>query len=276
MKIYLDVLIITNAVITIVYIKCISKITHYDISKLRAGISSIIGGVASLLVIAQSDSFIKSALIAIIKIAVSSLIVLIAFKVNSIKKFIRYIFLYFFMNLIFTGICFIIWQAVGSSIIYIKNFTVYFNISLLHMTVATILIYCIISIYEWLLYKKFSLSESYKAIYSIGDYQLELPAISDSGNRLCDPFTATPVVIFCCNELYDHFNLDNDRVHLHAGFRLTPCSTISGESVIPITSKGKVTITDSRKNSKVVKCCVGITRNENQKARAIFNPDLLS
>ena len=71
MKIYLDVLIITNAVITIVYIKCISKITHYDVSRLRAGISSIIGGVASLLVIAQSDSFIKSALIAIIKIAVS-------------------------------------------------------------------------------------------------------------------------------------------------------------------------------------------------------------
>lgn len=144
------------------------------------------------------------------------------------------------------------------------------------MTVATILIYCIISAYEWLLRRKYNASESYRAIYSIGNYQLELPAIADSGNKLCDPFTAVPVVIFCCNELYDHFNLDNDRLHLQAGFRLTPCTTINGESFIPITSKGNVTITDSHKNAKSIKCCIGIIRNEKQKAKAIFNPSLLS
>ena len=276
MKIYLDVLIITNAVITMIYIQCICKLTHSRISKIRQFVCSSIGGISSLIVILNSNGFFRSVLITTAKLAVAGLIVLIAFNINSIKAFIKYIFLYFLMNIVFSGVCLLVWNITESKIIYVKNFTVYFNISLLHMVIAAILIYGIISVYEWILRRKFNCSESYRATYSIGEYELELPAISDSGNKLCDPFTGTPIVIFSCNERFEHFNLDNEKLYPQGGFRLAPYSTISGNSFIPITSKGNVKITDSQDNVKLVKCCIGITRNDNQKARAVFNPCLLS
>ena len=133
-----------------------------------------------------------------------------------------------------------------------------------------------ISAYEWILRQKMNVTESYRAIYSIGDYEIELPAIADSGNKLCDTFTDTPVVIFCCSELFDHFNLDNEKLYLQSGFRLTPYTTIKGKSVIPITSKGNVIITDSKNNTKAIECCIGVTRSDNIKAKAIFNPCLLT
>ncbi|MGN0601450.1 MAG: sigma-E processing peptidase SpoIIGA [Oscillospiraceae bacterium] len=276
MKIYLDVLIITNSIITLIYIQCICKITHIKISRIRLLLSSAFGGIASLIVILNNEGFIKSALITTLKLLIAGIIILIAFNIKSFKLSLKYIFLYFLMDIVFSGICLIIWQTTKSKIIYVKNYTVYFSISLLHMTVAAILIYGIISVYEWILRRKFNKAEKYKAIYSIGDYEIELKAIADSGNKLCDPFTGIPVVIFCCNELFEHFNLDNEKLFLQSGFRLTPYSTVSGKSVIPITSKGTVKILDGNNNVKNIRCCVGITRNNNQQARAIFNPCLIT
>lgn len=275
LRIYLDILVITNAVITMIYIKCISKITHTYVKNLRLFLGSSLGGIASIIVVMNNSGFLRSALITTAKLAIAGTIVLISFKCRSLKNAIKYMFMYFLMDIIFSGICLIIWETTESSIIFVKNYTVYFNISLLHMIAAVILIYAFISVYEWILRCKMNAAESYKAVYTIGDYEVEIPAIADSGNKLCDTFTGTPVVIFCCSELYEHFNLDNEKLYLQSGFRLTPYTTIKEKSVIPITSKGNVKIIDSRNNIKSIKCCVGITRSDDRKAQAIFNPYIL-
>lgn len=275
MRIYLDILIITNAVITMIYIKCISKITHTYISNTRLFLGSTIGGISSIIVILNSSGFVRSALITTGKFLIEALIIVVTFKCRSFKATVRYVFMYFLMDIVFSGICLIIWETTKSSVIFVKNYTVYFNISLIHMIIAVILIYVMISAYEWILRQRMNVTENYRAIYSIGDYEIELPAIADSGNKLCDTFTGTPVVIFCCSELFEHFNLDNEKLYLQSGFRLTPYTTIKGKSVIPITSKGNVKIADSKNNIKNVKCCIGVTRSDNRKAKAIFNPCLL-
>ena len=81
-------------------------------------------------------------------------------------------------------------------------------------------------------------------------------------------------MIFYSNELYEHFipygNTDNFN-----GFRLCPYNTINGNGLLPVTSKGSVTIIDEDKNQKEVRCCVGIAKSKENKSRAIFNPTLL-
>lgn len=275
MKIYLDVLIITNCIMTIVYLQCISRITHTAISKNRMVISSLTGGIASLIVAVNANGFLQSFAVTIVKFLLIALIVFIAFKLKKAKDFAKYIFLYFFIELIFAGISLLLWQITGSRIIYVRNYTVYFDISLIQLVIAAIVIYLIISVYEWILRYKFSPSEKFRATYSIGNYSIELPAIADTGNRLCDAFTGMPIVIFYSGELYEHFNLDNEKLYPLGGFRIAPYSTVSGNSVMPITSKGTVTITDSSGNSKPVKCCVGVIHSGKNKSRAIFNPTLL-
>ncbi|MGN1114858.1 MAG: sigma-E processing peptidase SpoIIGA [Oscillospiraceae bacterium] len=275
LKIYIDTLIITNAVITLIYIQCICKITHISISRIRILLSSAIGGISSLILLINISGFIISSVITIAKLLIIAVITFSAFNYRKLKDAVKYIFLYFLMDIIFSGICFLIWQTTGTKIIYVRNFTVYVNISLLQMIAAVIFIYIIISIYEWLTRVKFSKTESYKAVYSVGNYSIELKAVADSGNKLCDSFTGMPVVIFSSDELYDHYNLDNDNCYIQSGFRLTPYSTINGSGLIAVTSKGNVTIIDSKKNTKNIKCCIGITRSNSQKAKAIFNPSLL-
>ncbi|MBQ9375822.1 MAG: sigma-E processing peptidase SpoIIGA [Ruminococcus sp.] len=275
MKIYLDVLIITNCITTLVFLSSISRITHRNSSKLRTTLSSLIGGISSLIVVLNPHGFLQSVAITIIKLLLITLIVFIAFNLKSIKALAKYIFLYFFIELVFAGISLLLWQITDSKIIYIKNYTVYFDISLIYLVIATIVIYAIISLYEWLLWIKFNKVEKYKATYTIGNYEIKLPAIADTGNKLYDLFTGTPIVVFCSAELYEHFNLDNVSQYSIAGFRLSPYSTVSGDSVIPITSKGSVTISDSSGNKAPVKCCVGVIHNGKNKSRAIFNPCLL-
>ena len=275
LKIYLDVLVITNCILNLIILQCVCKITHTKISHLRLFLSSFIGGISSLLVIVNPNGMIKSIAVTILKILLIGVIIVTAFGLLNAKRFIRYIFLYFFINLIFAGISLLLWQITDSSIIYIKNYTVYFDISLLHLVAAAIIIYIVITVYEWILRRKNNSDENYRAKYSVGNYEIEMPAIADSGNKLCDSFTGTPVVIFYCSELYEHFNLENENQYALGGFRVTPFSTVSGNGVIPITSKGNVVITDSGGNSKCIKCCTGILKNENNKSRAIFNPCLL-
>lgn len=275
MKIYLDVLIITNCVMTLIFLSCISRLTHSATSRVRLVLSSCIGGIASLIVAVNTNGFFQSVCVTLVKFLLIGLIVFTAFDLRTPARLLKYIFLYFFCELVFAGVSLLIWEMTDSRIIYVKNYTVYFDISLIYLVVATILIYVILSVYEWLRTYRFSAYERYKAVYTIGNYAVELPAVADTGNNLHDAFTGVPIIIFFSAELFEHFNLDCPEKYTLESFRIAPYSTIGGNGILPVTSKGNVTISDSKGNSKQVKCCVGILHSGKDKSRAIFNPCLL-
>ncbi len=276
MKIYLDVLIFTNAVITFMYLCGLSKVTHSKISRKRLFFASFFGGCSAIIVAIESTNLIQAFSITIIKLISVLITVTIAFKRSGIKKLIRYFLLYICLNILFAGCSLLIWEMTDSKIIYIKNFTIYFDISLMSIIVATILAYIVITIYDLITSKAFSKSASYKVKYSIGEYEIILPAIADSGNSLCDSFTGIPIVVFYCNELYDHFNLDYENQMSLNGFRLVPISTVNGDGLISVTSKGNTSVIDESEFSKELRCYVGIARSGNNESRAIFNPCLLT
>lgn len=275
MKIYLDVLFITNSIITLMYLSGLCKITHTKISRLRMILGCVFGGISSLIVVVQSQTFFQAFLITIAKLILILLTILIAFNWNGFKKLIRYFFLYIIMNALFAGCSIFLWQITGSKIIYIKNYTVYFNISLLSIIIATIIAYVFITIYDLITSRSFNKSQKYKVKYCIGNYEIILSAIADSGNVLCDSFTGAPVVVMYSNELYAHFNLDYENHNNLNGFRLIPYSTINGDGLLSVTTKGKLYVIDENDFEKEIKCYVGITRSDNNKSRAIFNPCLL-
>ena len=275
MKIYIDVLFITNAAVTLMFLLGLNKITHSPLKRLRAAASCIFSGISSLLVIAEPENFLQSFIITAVKILSVFITIAIAFKWNGFLHLIKFFLLYLAMNLVFAGCCFMLWEITGSRIIYIKNYTVYFDISLISIAVSTIAAYIIISVYDLITTRSFRKNIIYKAKYSVGDYEVVIPAVSDSGNILCDSFTGIPVIVFYCDELYEHFNLDYDNYFTVNGFRLIPYSTVNGRSLMPVTSKGKVEIISGNNFTKEVKCYVGIVKSDNNRSSAIFNPSLL-
>ena len=98
--------------------------------------------------------------------------------------------------------------------------------------------------------------------------------MADTGNKLCDAFTGLPIIIFCCDEMYEHYGLDDKETGIRMGFRLTPYNTLSGPGLMAVTPKGTVKLTDDNGMEKEVRCMVGITCS-NGSSRAIFDPAVL-
>ncbi len=274
MKIYLDILLITNAIVTLIYLHCIGRIIHKKISVKRELICCTVGGTGALIAIPESENFFEALLITAAKLGVITLIVIIGFSPDSLSEYIKDIFLYILMEVVLGGCCFLLINITHRKILYMKNYVVYFDVSLLEIAVGCAMAYIAVSIYERVQRRKTDSGVKYRASYSLGKYEISMPAICDSGNCLCDTFTGESVVIFCCDELYEHFNLDRPEQMAFYGFRAVPYKTINGMGIINVTSKGSVTIT-GKDRQKTVRCCVGILPSDNG-AKAIFNPILLT
>lgn len=274
MVIYIDLLAVTNAVAAIIYLETLGLIVHRQISCLRLFFACVIGGAFSLIILMNGNTYPRAILITLLKFAGVVLTLAVSFKFKSVKEFFSYLALYLTVRLIYLGLTLVFWQLSKTKIIYVKNYTFYFNISLSKLVLSVAGAYAAISLWEFISRQCADKSDSYSAVYNIGDYIVKLPAVADSGNKLCDSFTGIPVVIFYCSEMYSHFRLDECYDNLN-GFRLIPFSTVNGGGLIPVTQKGTVTIIDEKENKRQVKCCVGILNSENQTARAIFNPALI-
>lgn len=274
MKIYLDVLMITNSIITLLYLQCICRIVHQKTDVRREIAACVIGGAGSLIAIAESSSFLGALAITLAKLGLITAVILTAFRPVNFEAFAKRLFLYILTELIFGGCCFMLVNLTRKEILCIRNYTVYFDVSLLEIAVCCALVYMLISVYETVQRKRADSARRYRIQYSVGKYEISMPAIADTGNKLCDSFTGAPVVVLCCDEMYRRYNLDRSEQLGFYGFRPLPYSTINGTGLIYVTSKGRTKIT-GRNFCKEIDCCVGIVPEDGHGSRAIFNPCVL-
>lgn len=275
MKIYADVLIITNCIVNMIYLMTTAKLTHRRTGTIRLFLGSLFGGMLSLLIGADGSTYTRALIITLIKFTGVALTLLIGLKFSSAGSYLRCLAVFAAVRAAYTGLIIVYWQFSESKKIYVRNYTTYFDISLLKLAVAVISAYLMLSLYDIIIRHFRKQSHKYEAVYRSGGYEVRLPAVADTGNTLCDSFTGLPVVIFCCNDMYRHFELDDFERSAIKGFRLTPYKTIDGSGLIAVTSKGDVTIHDEKGRDRIIRCCIGIKKTESRLSRAIFSPDLL-
>lgn len=274
MKIYVDVLIITNAIVTLIFLQCIQKIMHEQTNVKREAAASAIGGAGSLIAAIESESFLGALALTLAKGGIIWLIIITAFGRKNFIAAAKRFFLYILCELIFGGVCLLIVDMTHKKIVMIKNYTIYFDVSLLQIAVCCLLVYAIISIYETVQRVRAANAQTYHATYSLGNLSVTLPAVADSGNKLCDSFTGEPVVIFRSDELYCRYDLDCPEKLAFYGFHPAPYSTLNGGGIVYVTSKGKVEIS-SNSGTKRINCSVGIIPSGPKTQCAVFDPRLL-
>lgn len=208
MKIYIDILLVTNAIMTLIMLEAAGRICHKVISPLRLLTACSVGGLSSLVMAIDSRGYFTAVLIVVIKLVSAVFSVLIAFGCKDPWQLLRYFIIYSAVNAVFTGIVVTLWQISGSKVIFFRNLTVYFDISLFKLALACGITYGLLCLYENITRRCFNRAAKYEAIYENGGFIVKVPAICDSGNRLCDSFTGTPVVVFCCDRLFYHYDLD--------------------------------------------------------------------
>lgn len=274
MKIYVDMLFLTNLLLTVGFISCCGRLTHEKLATRRLALGGMIGGLGSMILLVNTESFLEALAVTVIKLLIIGALLWSAFHPRELKRLLKLMLIYLSLELLFGGACLVIWEATGCRVIIYKNYTPYLDIPLWLLCGCIIVCSAVVRAFEALAMQREIAAASYRIRYIYGDSEITMPAVCDTGNMLEDVFSGAPVVVFSCGELYRQLGLDSGDGLYIRGFHLIPYSTVEGQRLMPVTSKGRVLILDGEGLEKEVNCSAGILDSEGP-PRAIFNPRLL-
>ena len=132
---------------------------------------------------------------ALLKVALGIMLVLVAFPWHGKGVFIKTAALFIAVNFIFAGVMMALWFFVAPVDMYYRNGVVYFNISALTLAVSTVAAYLAVRFIGWILDRRVPKNAIRTVSITLNGKEVLLNAFDDSGNRLTDPFTGTPVII---------------------------------------------------------------------------------
>ncbi len=253
MTIYVDVLILTNVYITYFFIKSVMLISHKKYTALKTISASLIGGISSLQIFI-SDNLLIGLCLKLFSLFIISLIL----SGLSIKALLDTAAKLIMVNLLFIGMCILIWRLLGRAV-YIIGVTVYFDISLIMLVVVTAVTYAVFWIYDYISFRLCA-KKGAKVEIKTENVSVSLDGISDTGNSLYDFFSQKSVIICCSEELEAAFK--------NKLYKLLPYSTINGSGLIKVYTPTCVHI-----DNRQVDVNIAITKLD--EAKAIFNPNIL-
>lgn len=235
--IYADVLVTVNFIVNYFLLRACAAITGHSFRTWRLIISSLIGGIFSIVIFIDN---INVPLNMLIKSVLFTVMVLTAFGAKNIKSFLKNCASFALVNFGFAGIMFALCTSVVPNAAIYKNGIVYFDISLVTLTVSAIICYCVLSIISRLTKSKVPQKSIYEIKIHYNNETANGKALFDSGNTLCDCFSGRPVII-AEKEFVRTLFPDDDLTSLR-NFRLIPYSTINNGGALPAFMADKVEI----------------------------------
>lgn len=199
MTIYLDIVFFENVLLNYIIMTSTALLSKSKIQYFKILFASIIGGVFSIV-----NYFIELKTNLIIKVLISILMILIAFRETSYIKFIKQLAIFYLVSFTFGGIAFmLIFFIEPQNVIYTDGHLV--GIYPIEMTVLSgILGFIIVKIVS-----KINKSKA-EMIFDLEIYYREksciVKSLVDSGNLLKEPISKFDVIIVEKNSLIDFFD----------------------------------------------------------------------
>lgn len=264
--IYVDVLVCVNFFITFLLLEISSKFAKKEANTVRFIIASFIGGIYSLIIFVDN---LPGILLEISKLLSCAVIIAVAFKFSRLTQYIKLIGIYYFSSVVFLGITMLLCFVLKLKFVAVNNSVIYFNLSAPAIILSAIIAYTvsglIIKIYNRTLSKK----EIYILVIEQDGCVYNLSAFLDTGNRLREPFSDTPIIIVDSAKL--PVNIDSVKT------RFVPVSTVSGRTMLKAFKPDKI-ILKSGNSSEVIENAYVALSNDlcDNKFSAILNYDILS
>ena len=211
MKVYIDVLVMENIVMNYLILLLTAKFMRHKPSHLRLFLGALAG--AAYVVVLLLMPNLKVYCTTLAKFALSLLIVAIAFSPAKPALFIKTLAVFYVSTFIFAGAAFAFLYLnqtggfVRNGIVYIwnsKGTTLFF-------AVATVGI--IIRIFWDIVQQRISKEKLLMPLkIAFGNGTIELFALVDTGNSLCDPLTNSPVVVVEFNAIKNILPMEIQRI----------------------------------------------------------------
>ncbi len=266
--IYIDVLFVLNIYVNFFLLRITAGITPSPMRTGRCIASSLYGRIFSLIILLPS---LGTALTLLIKFITAVSIVAAAFGIRGKKRLMINTAAFFAANFVLAGTVYSVYTLLKPEFIHFNNASFYIDFSLIILIITTTALYIAVRLIR--MWTDKTPEGSFNVYIRSGEKTISLQGLADSGNGLVDYFTGAPVII-CSEENF--FDLTGSQLNMESlphGFRLLPCSVISGSGLIPVFRPDEVLIT----------CCTNGTRKPVDavigfgecNGKAVFNPKLL-
>lgn len=274
---YVEYYAIENLLINYIIISCTTILTKNYTTKKKKWSGAIVGMIYSIAYLFPNLSLMFTLPM---KILIILVVTKITFEYQTLKEYIRILFVFYFVNIFIAGSSFFIIYFTGTT----------------HMTISFIILVSYISgiilkyIYNDIKELKYMSSMKKDIRVCINKNEVELKALIDTGNLLKDPITKQEVVIISANKLYgilpkefqklDFKNINMTTVsqiieevdeNISYRIRIIPVKQINDENLV-IGIKSDYVQVDGHNIPNVI---LGLSNFKEDGYSAILNPQLL-
>lgn len=210
MEIYIESVLIDNLVINSILLFLTAKILSYNFKKSRLMISSSFATIMSFVFPLFN---LNSIILFVPKFLLGALIILMAFKINTFKDFIRLFFAFLILTAVMGGMCFMLCFAFKSTTQFSGGNLVYDGMPI-GIVVIVVFVVCklINDFIKYLRTKEKIKKFKFKTIIKNLGKEYNFMGFLDSGNILVDALTQKPVIVIGIGVFKKIFNLSNEDI----------------------------------------------------------------
>ncbi len=250
MPVYADVLFVINGFINYLLLLLARKFLKVQTSRLRMLFGAAAGSIFSLKIfLPPLNTFLET----FIRILFALIIVIVSFKINSIKKLIKHFFCFLTVNCCFSGIIIAVIYFVNPPDLIYNNGIYYYNISFIKTICLSVICFVVISLAEKILRKKTIDNYIYNTTVFLNNKAVSGEGFADTGNNLREPFSSNPVIIAdqkvirsIFPEATDINSIKKDiDLYINNKIRLIPIKTLNGENILPAFKSDKIILNSS-------------------------------
>lgn len=201
MTIYLDVVLIENLIMNYIILFATGYILKIKLHHIRLILSSLLGGIYSILAYMQVLEIYSNI---IMKIILSIVMVYIAYKAKNVKILTKQIIIFYLISFVFGGSAFALLYFVKPQEIFMKN-GMYIGTYPLKIAVLGGIVGFTISVISFKLVKhRLNKKDMFCNItFFIEEKNIKTKAMIDTGNMLKDPISRMPVIVVEKDILYE-------------------------------------------------------------------------
>ncbi len=283
--IYADVLVFLNTIVTFLVLIATSDILKTDIRKLRLLSGSFVGGFLSLIILAPELNVFLSVFT---RLLTSVIVVVITFNIKDFRLILKAVCYNTLIIILFGGIIYFILFTFDSRRIIVNNGYFYFDVSifwLIFIIGASMLFFRFIN-------NKYNKTKQNDIIFDIkifiGDRNISVRALFDTGNSISDIYTGNDVILLNIDELKTVFSedtldalsdvlLQEKFFDLPQGVRLLPVTTLGNSKLLPAFTAKEAVICGNEFNKIIKSPTIAVTPDcfDKNKYSALINNSAL-
>ncbi len=187
--VYVDLLIIINAIISYFLLKLCTCFTQQNPGVFRLCAASFAAGFSSVSLFLPFNNFIML----VIKIACAAIIVLICFSFKNIRVFIKMLIIYIMCNIALAGVVFLL-VSLGAKNISYDNFNFYINVSPVLLIACILIMYISLQIFSFV-FGKIAPKQRVGFSFEIDDKIIKGTALIDTGMNIKDVMTGKNIAL---------------------------------------------------------------------------------